>query len=339
MSKRAGLGKGLGAIFGENPSPMPQPELKAEPKADDAARPQEIAVKDITANPYQPRQVFNEEKLQELADSIKEYGVVQPIVVRKKGKKYELVAGERRLRAAKLAGIKKVPVVVREYDDAEMMEIALIENIQRHDLNPIEEAQGLHRLMTECRLTQEQAAAKVGRSRVAVTNILRLLNLAQEVQDYITGGVLTMGQAKQLLGLPKAEQQVEVAKAIIDNGWSSRMTEDVVRRLKEGKQVKIVREVVESVTEAKADKTRQTKEKPVLDVWCRDFETRLVELLGTKVKVLPKNKDKNGKQGGVIEIEYYSADDLERIYDALQNKTADKGDKDGRAKEPRRLHV
>lgn len=338
MSKRAGLGKGLGAIFGENPSPMPQAEVKAEPKAEES-KPQEAAVKDITANPYQPRQVFNEEKLQELADSIKEYGVVQPLVVRKNGKKFELVAGERRLRAAKLAGIKKVPVVIREYDDAEMMEIALIENIQRHDLNPIEEAQGLRRLMTECKLTQEQAAAKVGRSRVAVTNILRLLNLAQEVQDYITGGVLTMGQAKQLLALPKAEQQVEVAKAIIDNGWSSRMTEEVVRRLKEGKQVKVVREVVESLTEKKPEQPKAKKETPVPDVWCQDFEVKLVELLGTKVKVLPKEKDKNGQQGGVIEIEYYSAEDLERIYEALQNKSADKAGKENKGKDARRLHV
>lgn len=336
MSKRAGLGKGLGAIFGENPSPVP--EVKTEVKAEESGKPQEIAVKDIAANPYQPRQVFDEEKLQELAESIKEHGVVQPLVVRKKGKKYELVAGERRLRASKLAGVKKVPVVIREYDDAEMMEIALIENIQRHDLNPIEEALGLRRLMTECKLTQEQAAAKVGRSRVAVTNILRLLNLTQEVQDYIVNGVLTMGQAKQLLALPKAEQQTEVAKAIIENGWSSRMTEEVVRRLKEGKQVKVVREVVEAIADSKGEQPKAPKAKPVQDVWCRDFEVKLVELLGTKVKVLPKPKAKNGKQGGVIEIEYYSADDLERIYEALQNKPVDK-EKTGKAAEPRRLHV
>ena len=178
MSKKAGLGKGLGAIFGENPTPvMEKPEVKEVVEG----TPQEVAVRDIVANPYQPRKTFDEEKLQELAASIKEYGVVQPLVVRKKGKRYELVAGERRLRASKLAGLKKVPVVLKEYDEAEMMEIALIENIQRHDLNAIEEAQGIKRLMDECKLTQEQVAVKVGRSRTAVANILRLLNLAQEV--------------------------------------------------------------------------------------------------------------------------------------------------------------
>lgn len=192
MSKKGGLGKGLGAIFGENTSPG------VEKAQEPASAAQELLIKNIAANPYQPRCNFDEEKLQELAASIKEFGVVQPVVVRKKGRSYELVAGERRLRAAGLAGLTKVPAIVKDYDDAKMMEIALIENIQRHDLNPIEEAQGLRRLMQEFKLTQEQTAEKVGRSRSAVTNILRLLNLPEQVQKQIINGVLTMGQAKQL---------------------------------------------------------------------------------------------------------------------------------------------
>lgn len=337
MSKRGGLGKGLGAIFGENTSPVqPKEETKPARSAAIAQSTQEIAVKNIKANPYQPRQTFDEEKLQELAASIKEFGIVQPLVVRKKGRGYELVAGERRLRAATLAGLEKVPVIVKDYDEAKMMEIALIENIQRDDLNPIEEAQGLRRLMQEFKLTQEQAAEKVGRSRSAVTNILRLLNLPQEVQDYITGGTLTMGQAKQLLGLPKPEQMCEVAKEIIANGWSARMTEEVVRKLKEGKKLKVVREIVESLGEQPKEK-KEKREPSANDIFCHDFEQRLVEFLGTKVKVVPKT-DEQGRHGGTIQIEYYSAEDLERICEVLQQ---------GRAEEapltapqlPRKLHV
>lgn len=312
MSKKGGLGKGLGAIFGENTSPA------VEKAQEPASAAQELLIKNIAANPYQPRCNFDEEKLQELAASIKEFGVVQPVVVRKKGRSYELVAGERRLRAAGLAGLTKVPAIVKDYDDAKMMEIALIENIQRHDLNPIEEAQGLRRLMQEFKLTQEQTAEKVGRSRSAVTNILRLLNLPEQVQKQIINGVLTMGQAKQLLGLPKLEQMCEVAEAIIANGWSSRMTEEVVRKLKEGKKLKIVRELIEEEAKNNDNKEKKPKREPTEnDIFCHDFEQRLVEFLGTKVKVVPK-LDEQGRQGGTIHIEYYSAEDLERIYEVLQ---------------------
>ena len=312
MSKKGGLGKGLGAIFGENTS------TAVEKAQEPASAAQELLIKNIAANPYQPRCNFDEEKLQELAASIKEFGVVQPVVVRKKGRSYELVAGERRLRAAGLAGLTKVPAIVKDYDDAKMMEIALIENIQRHDLNPIEEAQGLRRLMQEFKLTQEQTAEKVGRSRSAVTNILRLLNLPEQVQAHIINGVLTMGQAKQLLGLPKPEQMCEVAEAIIANGWSSRMTEEVVRKLKEGKKLKIVRELIEEEAKNKDNKEKKPKREPTEnDIFCHDFEQRLVEFLGTKVKVVPK-LDEQGRQGGTIHIEYYSAEDLERIYEVLQ---------------------
>ena len=330
MSKKGGLGKGLGAIFGENTSPA------VEKAQEPASAAQELLIKNIAANPYQPRCNFDEEKLQELAASIKEFGVVQPVVVRKKGRSYELVAGERRLRAAGLAGLTKVPAIVKDYDDAEMMEIALIENIQRHDLNPIEEAQGLRRLMQEFKLTQEQTAEKVGRSRSAVTNILRLLNLPEQVQKQIINGVLTMGQAKQLLGLPKPEQMCEVAEAIIANGWSSRMTEEVVRKLKEGKKLKIVRELIEEEAKTKDNKEKKPKREPTEnDIFCHDFEQRLVEFLGTKVKVVPK-LDEQGRQGGTIHIEYYSAEDLERIYEVLQQGRHEEKPLNG---EPKRLNV
>lgn len=330
MSKKGGLGKGLGAIFGENTSPA------VEKAQEPASAAQELLIKNIAANPYQPRCNFDEEKLQELAASIKEFGVVQPVVVRKKGRSYELVAGERRLRAAGLAGLTKVPAIVKDYDDAKMMEIALIENIQRHDLNPIEEAQGLRRLMQEFKLTQEQTAEKVGRSRSAVTNILRLLNLPEQIQAHIINGVLTMGQAKQLLGLPKQEQMCEVAEAIIANGWSSRMTEEVVRKLKEGKKLKIVRELVEEEAKNKDNKEKKPKREPTEnDIFCHDFEQRLVEFLGTKVKVVPK-LDEQGRQGGTIHIEYYSAEDLERIYEVLQQGRHEEKPLNG---EPKRLNV
>lgn len=330
MSKKGGLGKGLGAIFGENTSPA------VEKAQEPASAAQELLIKNIAANPYQPRCNFDEEKLQELAASIKEFGVVQPVVVRKNGRSYELVAGERRLRAAGLAGLTKVPAIVKDYDDAKMMEIALIENIQRHDLNPIEEAQGLRRLMQEFKLTQEQTAEKVGRSRSAVTNILRLLNLPEQVQKQIINGVLTMGQAKQLLGLPKPEQMCEVAEAIIANGWSSRMTEEVVRKLKEGKKLKIVRELIEEEAKNKDNKEKKPKREPTEnDIFCHDFEQRLVEFLGTKVKVVPK-LDEQGRQGGTIHIEYYSAEDLERIYEVLQQGRHEDKPLNG---EPKRLNV
>lgn len=330
MSKKGGLGKGLGAIFGENTSPA------VEKEQEPASAAQELLIKNIAANPYQPRCNFDEEKLQELAASIKEFGVVQPVVVRKKGRSYELVAGERRLRAAGLAGLTKVPAIVKDYDDAKMMEIALIENIQRHDLNPIEEAQGLRRLMQQFKLTQEQTAEKVGRSRSAVTNILRLLNLPEQVQKQIINGVLTMGQAKQLLGLPKPEQMCEVAEAIIANGWSSRMTEEVVRKLKEGKKLKIVRELIEEEAKNKDNKEKKPKREPTEnDIFCHDFEQRLVEFLGTKVKVVPK-LDEQGRQGGTIHIEYYSAEDLERIYEVLQQGRHEEKPLNG---EPKRLNV
>lgn len=325
MSKKGGLGKGLGAIFGETnnlPEIQVEKEAKEEIKVveEKTAKPQEAKVGDILPNPFQPRQSFDAEKLQELADSIKSYGVVEPLIVRAKGKKYELVAGERRLRAAKLAGLENVPIVVREYDNGQMMEIALIENIQRHDLNAIEEAKGLRQLMTECKLTQEQVAQKVGRSRSAVTNILRLLNMPQEIQNYLITGKLSVGQAKMLVGLAREEQQCAVARKTIENDWSARIVEDVVRKLKEGKVLNVVCKVIEKKDRVKKTANEADKQAAIL---YKDFENKLVEILGTKVKVQPKNTAQGEDKGGVIQIEYYSADDLNRIYEAMQPKSSE----------------
>ena len=290
-----------------------------ERKAVNEVKVVKVPIGQIFPNPYQPRKSFDEAALEELSASIAQYGVLQPLLVSPtEDGRYLLIAGERRLRASRMAKLTEVPVIISDYTTQQIAEIALIENIQRHDLNPIEEAQGLRRLMQEFKLTQEQTAEKVGRSRSAVTNILRLLNLPEQGQKQIINGVLTMGQAKQLLGLPKPEQMCEVAEAIIANGWSSRMTEEVVRKLKEGKKLKIVRELIEEEAKNKDNKEKKPKREPTEnDIFCHDFEQRLVEFLGTKVKVVPK-LDEQGRQGGTIHIEYYSAEDLERIYEVLQ---------------------
>ena len=331
--KRTGLGKGLDSMI---PPKATQRAVKEDKNTVSKTGETILKINEVEPNKKQPRKFFNEEALQELSDSIKQHGIVQPLVVAKKDDYFEIIAGERRWRAAKLAGLKEVPVVIKDYSPQEIMEVALIENIQRHDLNPIEEAQGLRRLMQEFKLTQEQTAEKVGRSRSAVTNILRLLNLPEQVQKQIINGVLTMGQAKQLLGLPKPEQMCEVAEAIIANGWSSRMTEEVVRKLKEGKKLKIVRELIEEEAKTKDNKEKKPKREPTEnDIFCHDFEQRLVEFLGTKVKVVPK-LDEQGRQGGTIHIEYYSAEDLERIYEVLQQGRHGGKPLNG---EPKRLNV
>lgn len=306
MNKK-GLGKGLGAIFGEVAA-TPIKDV-VETIRDDEEK-SELSIRDIIPNPHQPRKVFDPEKLKDLTESIKVHGVIQPLVVRKNGKKYEIVAGERRWRASKEAKLKTVPVIIREYSDATMMEIALVENIQRHDLNPVEEAEGIKRLMTECDLTQEEAAKKVGRSRSAVTNILRLLNLPVKIREHVSRETLTMGQVKPLLSLNNEKQQIEIAEAILTKGWSSRTVEEVVKAFKAGEQVKVFEE---SVRKLKPKATEKPKKAVVTDVFTMDFQNRLVEVLGTKVKVVPKD----AKQGK-IEIEYYSADDLERIYELFK---------------------
>lgn len=304
MNKK-GLGKGLGAIFTDNETVAPVEEVQPHEKE------VEIPVGDITPNPLQPRKTFDAEKLAELTDSIKEHGVIQPLIVRKTGNKYEIVAGERRWRAAKNAKLKTVPVIVREYDNAKMAEIALVENIQRHDLNAIEEAEGIKRLMNEFGLNQEQAAKKIGRSRSAVTNILRLLNLPAGVRQAVSRETLTMGQVRPLLSLEDEKQQEMLGEIIAEHGLSARAVEELVKKIKNGEEISFD----DNEKDIKKTKTARKNSKKEISVYCRDFQNRLIELLGTKVRVLPKN-EKQGK----IEIEYYSDEDLERIYELLEHR-------------------
>ena len=230
MSKKGGLGKGLGAIFGENTSPA------VEKVQEPASAAQELLIKNIAANPYQPRCNFDEEKLQELAASIKEFGVVQPVVVRKKGRSYELVAGERRLRAATLAGLTKVPAIVKDYDDAKMMEIALIENLQREDLHFLEEAEGYEQLMEQFHLTQEAMAARVGKKQSTIANKLRLLRLSPAVRKVLVDAGLSERHARALLKLDDDAKRLEVLEVVVAKNYSVRQTEEYINKLLEDNQ-------------------------------------------------------------------------------------------------------
>ena len=235
MAKK-GLGRGLGAIFGEDVVKESNEELANTKKA--ISSPQEetggeimVKVSLIEPNRDQPRKDFNEEELQELAESIKNYGVLQPLLVQKKGTSYELIAGERRWRAAKLAGLREVPVVLREYNKQQAMEIALIENVQRSDLNPIEEAQAYQQLVKEFHLTQEEIAVRVSKNRATITNAMRLLKLDSQIQDLLIKGMISSGHARALLSLEDGQLQKKAAQEILDRGLSVRETEKLVKKM------------------------------------------------------------------------------------------------------------
>ena len=258
----------------------------------------------------------------ELADSIKKHGIIQPLIVRKKGINYELVAGERRLRAAKLAHLKKVPVLVREYDETQMRELALVENIQRHDLNPLEEAKAIQELIKQHGYTQVQAAERIGRSRAALANILRLLNLPEELQTLVAEEKLTVGQIRPVLALNRKEQQLQVGMAMLEHGWSARTVEEVVKALKEGKELRVLDARVEATEKSSGANAKKTSKKQtgknsrmIQDVHLKEFEEHLIDSLGTKVRIVTKN-DSVGK----IEIDYYSMEDLDRLCELLQGK-------------------
>lgn len=312
--KKGGLGlTGLDKMFGTRSKKAPAPVIE-ERKAEENVG--EVAVKNLRPNPYQPRTVFDPDKLKELVESVKHSGVIQPLIVRKKGRQYEIVAGERRWRAAKEAELSKVPVVVRNYDDATMMEVALVENMQRSDLDPLEEAKGIQNMMDALGLTQEEAARKLGKSRVAVTNALRLLKLPPEVQELVTAGKLTAGQARPLLGLPQAAQMVKVATQAVEGGWSARILEEVVKAVKEGKPYHIYMETEKNLIEPEKPSRKGKKKKAeaaAADVDVKAFQEQLIQYLGTRVKIQP-----DGKKGGRILIEYYGDEDLERLYELLK---------------------
>ena len=257
---------------------------------------QKVKITQIEPNKSQPRKQFDEDALQELADSIKQYGVLEPLIVTKKGKFYEIIAGERRWRAARLAGVKEVPVVIREYTDREIMEISLIENIQREDLNPIEEALAYESLFNEYSLTQEEVAEKVSKNRSTIANSLRLLKLCDEVRQMIIEDKLTTGHARALIPIEDAELQTEAANFIFDNKLSVRDTEIYIKKL-----LSIPKESKENIV-ATND----------LSIFYNDIESRLKDILGAKIAIKSKNNEK-----GKIEINYYSQDELERITEML----------------------
>lgn len=257
---------------------------------------QKVKITQIEPNKSQPRKQFDEDALQELADSIKQYGVLEPLIVTKKGKFYEIIAGERRWRAARLAGVKEVPVVIREYTDREIMEISLIENIQREDLNPIEEALAYESLINEYSLTQEEVAEKVSKNRSTIANSLRLLKLCDEVRQMIIEDKLTTGHARALIPIEDAKLQTEAANFIFDNKLSVRDTEIYIKKL-----LSIPKESKENIV-ATND----------LSIFYNDIESRLKDILGAKIAIKSKNNEK-----GKIEINYYSQDELERITEML----------------------
>jgi len=314
--KTSGLGKtGLDSVFGGKKE-IVQAFAKGEATG-------EIAINDLIPNPYQPRKTFEPAKLKELINSIRESGVIQPLIVRKTGEKYEIVAGERRWRAAKEVGLDFVPAVVRKYDDATMMEVALIENMQRSDLNPMEEAEGLRNMMDKLGITQVEVAKKMGMSKTAVSNSLRLLNLPDSIRKFVEKGDMTMGQVRPLLGVGDEKRMEEMAMQIVTNDWSARTVEEVVNEYKEGNTVKVVREKITSLgLDGKKKKTTVKKAtKKEQDIYAKDFQNDLTEYLGTRVKVVKSSGD-----AGKIIIEYYTHDDLERIYELLQKSKVSKKD-------------
>lgn len=304
MAKK-GLGKGLGAIFGEDvikESEEDSAKAKAAATADkteDKGSELMIKLALIEPNKEQPRKDFNEEQLGELAESIKRYGVLQPLLVQKKGTFYEIIAGERRWRAAKIAGLKEIPVVLREYSKQESMEIALIENVQRADLNPIEEALAYQQLVKEFHLTQEEIAVRVAKNRATITNTMRLLKLDEQIQEMLIQNLISSGHARALLSLDDQGLQLKAAKLILDGGLSVRETERLVKRLAK-----------EDGNEEKKDKAKDE----TLAIIYQNLEDRMKTVMGTKVSI--HNKDRNK---GRIEIEYYSESELERIVEMIES--------------------
>lgn len=292
-----GLGKGLDTLIPvatpKTESNMSSTDQKSEEKGAETI----VKITMVEPNREQPRKNFDEDALQELADSIKQFGLLQPILVQDRKTYYEIIAGERRWRAAKLAGLKEVPVIIRDYTEQEIVEISLIENIQREDLNPIEEAQAYKKLLTEFNLKQDEVAERVSKSRTAVTNSMRLLKLCDEVQQMIIDDMISTGHARALISIDDPEQQYLIAQKVFDEKLSVRDVEKLVKNLNKPKKPK--KEVLE-------DKS--------LDIIYQDVEEKLKQSLGTKVAISSK-----GNGAGKIEIEFYNHDDLDRIIELLSS--------------------
>ena len=296
--KKKGLGKGLDSLIPDNKSMKSvTSEKTVESKEDAAAKSgvQVMKINEVDPNRDQPRKNFDEDALLELSDSIKQFGVLQPLLVRKRKDYYEIIAGERRWRAAKLAGVKEVPVIEKEYTDQEILEIGLIENIQRENLNPIEEAIAYKRLLEEFNLKQDEVAERVSKSRTAVTNSMRLLKLSDKVQQMIIDDMISTGHARALLAIDDPELQYTLANKIFDEKLSVRETEKLVKEIKNPKKPK--------------------EKKPVANSFIyQDLEEKMKSVFGTKVSIASKGKGK-----GKIEIEYYSDDELEHLFDMMMS--------------------
>ncbi len=287
--KKSALGNGLEGMFGIE-------EAEVKEKQEDVSRETFLRLSEIEPNRTQPRRNFDEDALQELADSIKQYGIIQPIVVQKKGKRYEIIAGERRWRAARIAKLVEVPVIIKEFAPEDVFAIALIENIQRQDLNPIEEAQAYSRLIQEHHLKQDELAEKVAKNRVTITNSMRLLKLDERVQQMLIDNMLTGGHARALLAITDKEQQHALALQVFDEKLSVRETESLVKK-------------VLSKEEKKEEETKKVVDDSII---YRNFENQMKDILGTKVAIKKKAKNK-----GRIEIEYYSMEELERLIELV----------------------
>ena len=293
--KTKGLGRGINALIPDDDTNEEKVVVKEIGKEVIKEVPGDTKLKLslIEPNKEQPRKAFDEDALIELSESIKLYGVLQPLLVQKKDDYYEIIAGERRWRAAKLAGLKEVPVIIKDYSTQEVMEIALIENIQREDLNPIEEAQAYQRLIKDYRLKQDEVAEKVSKSRAAITNSLRLLKLDPRVQDMVMEGKLSNGHARAIITIEDGDKQFMIAQKIFDEKLSVRDVEKLMKTLDQP--------------------AKPVKEKPANDFVYRDLEEKMKHIIGTQVVIKNKNNNK-----GKIEIEYYSQQELERIFEMLQ---------------------
>jgi ParB family chromosome partitioning protein len=300
--RRRALGKGLSALLPTKqslasvgvtePVHAPSPPPTVEPHAG----PVEVAIELIDPNPDQPRSIFQPERMEELAQSIRANGIIQPLIVRRNGQRYELVAGERRWRAARLAGLEKIPVVVQDFARDRLLEVALIENIQREDLNALEAAHAFERLAREMGLSHEEIGRRTGKDRSSIANFIRLLKLPAEVQKLVAEGRLAMGQARALLALPDPESQIQIGEKAAAQGMSTRQVEALVR----------------NATERRSGLGAESKAKPAQDPNVRAAVEQLERTLGTRVRIVEQSD-----QRGRIEIEYYSQDELSRIYTAI----------------------
>ena len=292
-TKKRGLGLGLDNLIPNIGLDM----MEMNGETTNVSRETFVSINDIEPNHLQPRTRFDEDSLHELADSIKQYGIIEPLIVQKKEKRFEIVAGERRWRAARIAGLKEVPVVVREFAENDIFTIALIENLQREDLNPIEEAIAYQKLIQDLNLKQEEVAEKVSKSRTAITNSMRLLKLDKRVQQMLVDEMITEGHGRALVPITDFEEQFKIAMKVFDEKLSVRETEKLVKKIQEDKEKKV-----------------KLEEKDDSFIY-RDLEEKLKQILGTKVEI-----KKKAKKGGKIEIEYYSIEELERIVELLEVK-------------------